>query len=93
MSDLPEQIDRLTASYQALSDRLDAIEAKISAKPATKLSGDAGKALVAQIKASHGLTAQTLATQLGVSVRTVQGWEQGRVISVVAQRALRVLHD
>ena len=91
MSDLPEQIDRLTASYQALSDRLDAIEAKISAKPAAKLSGDAGKALVGQVKAKHDLVARTLAMQLGVSVRTVQGWEQGRPISVVAQRALQTL--
>jgi DNA-binding transcriptional regulator YiaG len=90
-ADLTASIDSLTASYQALADRLDAIEAKLSAAPSAKLAGDDGKALVAQVKARLGLTASGLAEIVGVSTRTVQGWELGRPISVIAQRAMQTL--
>jgi DNA-binding transcriptional regulator YiaG len=90
-ADINAAIDNLTAKYQALADRLAAIDSKLTAAPSGKLAGDAGKSLVAEVKAKLGLTSVTLASMVGVSPRTVQGWELGRPISIIAQRAMQTL--
>ena len=46
---------------------------------------------IKQLRKSRGWTVRGLAGKIGVSPRTVEGWEQGRKPSPVAEKLLKML--